>query len=118
MTPEIVINGGPRRVYLDPLCEVFCLVSEGDYAWAIQWRWQYTWDRHKRIRYATRSTHDGPRRIKIYMHKAILIRKGDVPATPAHKIGDHGDSDSLNNQRDNLAYMTASQNRLKARVPR
>jgi hypothetical protein len=107
-----------RRVYLCPNDDsIFCLVSPEDYDWVTQWCWQYTWDRHKRKRYATRSTTlAGGRRLKIYLHKAILAdRKQSVPPSAAHTIGDHQDGDSLNNCRDNLEWATASMNALNRR---
>lgn len=108
------------RVYLSPNDDsIFCLVSQEDYAWALQWKWQFTWDRHKVKKYATRSTtYAGGRREKIYLHKAILERKGDKPLSAKHTIGDHGDSDSLNNRRDNLEYVTPKQNAERARSKR
>lgn len=105
------------RIYLDTGATVFALVSEEDYAWAIQWKWQITWDRHKRKMYATRSTWDGTRRIKLYLHKEVLKRKGDVQPSPKHHMGDHGDGNSLNCQRRNLKWATPSQNRRTARPP-
>lgn len=107
------------RIYLDTSCTVFALVSEEDYAWAIQWKWQITWDRHKRKMYATRSTSDGTsrKRIKLYLHKEVLKRSGKVQPTEKHHMGDHGDGDSLNCQRWNLEWATPSQNRKTARPP-
>lgn len=105
----------PRRVYLDPACEVFCLVSPEDYAWVTQWKWKWVWDRTKTKRYAKRTPRmvqpDGSyRSVSIYMHKEICARKG-APPSEAHTIGDHQDGESLNNQRDNLEWATRSQNR-------
>lgn len=102
-----------RKVYLSPHDDsIFCLVSEEDYAWAVQWRWSFTWDKHHTKKYATRTTRtrERPTAHKLYMHKEILIRMGATPKTKKHKIGDHGDSDSLNNQRWNLEYVTPKQN--------
>lgn len=108
------------RVYLSPRDDsIYCVVSPEDLAWAQQWRWQFVWDRWKTKKYACRSTTiAGGRRVKIYLHKSILERKGDIPPTPKHKIGDHNDSDSLNNRRENLEYVTPKQNAERKRSKR
>jgi len=81
-----------NRIWLDKDCTICAVVSDEDYAWALQWRWQITWDRHKRKAYATRSTKThGGRRIKYYLHKEILIRSLKLPPSPRHTMGDHGD---------------------------
>jgi hypothetical protein len=110
------------RIWLDSACTVCALVSFEDYEWALQWKWQITWDRHRRKMYATRSTTTGERdqhgrkkRIKIYLHKAVLDRSGKVQPCGKHTMGDHGDGDSLNCQRWNLEWATPSQNRRTAR---
>lgn len=108
-----------RRIYLCPRDDsIFCLVSPEDYEWATQWKWQYTWDKHKRKRYATRSTRlAGNRRVKFYLHKEILKRSEKIQPTEKHHIGDHEDGDSLNCQRYNLEWATPSQNALNRRKP-
>ena len=73
-------TAGLNRVWLDVEAGIYAVVSDEDHAWAIQWCWQITWDRHKRKAYATRSTSDGPRRIKLYLHKEILKRSGKLPS--------------------------------------
>jgi hypothetical protein len=105
------------RIYLSPRDEsIFCLVSPEDYLWALQWKWQFTLDRHKVKMYATRSTWEFGRRKKIYMHKAILSERMESQhPSPAHHIGDHGDSDSLNNKRGNLEWVTAIENASRKR---
>jgi len=106
-----------HRIWLDVEAGIYATVSFEDYAWALQWKWQITWDRHKRKAYATRSTHAGPRRIKLYLHKEILVRSMKLPPCGKHVMGDHGDGDSLNCRRDNLEWATPSQNRRTARSP-
>lgn len=110
------------RIYLSSNDEtIFAVVSPEDYAWAQQWKWSYTWDRHKRKMYATRTTRtkERPRAYKIYLHKAILSeRMESVPPSDKHTIGDHGDSDSLNNRRDNLEWVTPRMNADRKRSKR
>lgn len=98
---------------------IYATVSFEDYAWALQWKWQITWDRHKRKAYATRSTTDGGRhrRIKLYLHKEILIRTMKLPPSKRHTMGDHGNGNSLCCERWNLEWATPSQNRRTARPP-
>lgn len=107
-----------NRLWLDPACTIYAVVSDEDYAWAIQWKWQITWDRHKRKAYATRST--GSRttgRRKLYLHKEILVRSGKLQPSRRHTMGDHGDGNSLNCCRYNLDWATPSMNRRTARPP-
>jgi hypothetical protein len=106
-----------NRVWLDVDADIYAVVSDEDYAWALQWCWQITWDRHKRKAYATRSTRISGRRIKYYLHKEILVRSGKLPPSKKHTMGDHGDGQSLNCERDNLEWATPSQNRRTARAP-
>lgn len=101
------------RIYLCPRDEtIYCTVSPEDYEWCQQWKWQYTWDRHKKKKYATRSTTlPGRKRIKLYLHKLILSERMGVPQpSPKHHIGDHGNGNSLTNERWNLDWATPSQN--------
>jgi hypothetical protein len=108
----------PNRIWLDVANDIYVVVSDEDYQWALQWKWQITWDRHKRKVYATRSTQEGGyRRIKYYMHKEILARKDILPPTKKHTMGDHGDGESRNCQRYNLSWATPSMNRKTARAP-
>ncbi|MGA7807136.1 HNH endonuclease [Bradyrhizobium sp.] len=108
-------HAAPRRVYLDNHGEIFCLVSAEDYAWATQWRWKWRWDKRKKKRYAQRNTTINGVRVTLFLHKEILARTGKIRPSLFHTIGDHGDGDSLNNQRDNLAWVTPSQNRKTAK---
>jgi hypothetical protein len=101
----------PRRIYLDRDCEIFCLVSPEDYAFASQWRWGWVWDRTKTERYARRTPRGAGGVPKtIWLHKEICARKGPPPSEQ-HMIGDHQDGESLNNQRHNLEWATRSMNR-------
>lgn len=107
------------RIYLCPRDEsIFAVVDEEDYDWCQQWKWQFTYDRHKRKMYATRSTRlAGNRRVKFYLHKEILNRSGKEQPTERHHIGDHQDGDSLNDRRINLEWATPSQNAYNRRKP-
>lgn len=100
---------------------IFAIVSPQDLEWARQWKWTTTWDRHKNKRYATRVTRtkERPTSHKLYLHKEILTQRMESPQpTPQHHIGDHGDSDSLNNQRENLEWVTPKMNAERKRSKR
>lgn len=113
----------PGRIWLDKDCTVCALVSPEDYQWALTWKWQITWDRHKRKMYATRSSTEPAdsngrrRRFKLYLHKEVLKRTMKLPPSHKHTMGDHEDGNSLNCQRYNLEWATPSQNRRTARSP-
>ena len=84
----------------------FALVDDADYEWLSQWKWHAL----KSVRkgetkfYACR--HGGYGRnsgVYIYMHRLIM----DAP--PERSI-DHADTDTLNNQRENLRFATHFEN--------
>lgn len=102
----------PRRIYLDDIGEIFCTVSPEDYDWLIRWRWHYVMDRTKTKYYARRNTWSQGRRIHVWMHKAILIERMGIPQPDEdHHIGDHGNGNSLCNERWNLSWANKSMNR-------
>lgn len=115
-----------RRVHLGgKLCNIYCLVSAEDFLWALQWKWRYKLDKRGKKYYAVRHgrvyTAGRCKQIDIYMHKAILKhRMLKRKPSAKHRIGDHGDGDSQNNQRGNLAWATPSRNckTAKAKTPR
>ena len=106
----------PRRIYLDDRAEIFCTVSPEDYQWLIRWRWHFVMDRWKTKYYARRTTRCQGRQIHMWMHKAILTEcMGILPPSEAHHIGDHGNGNSLCNERWNLSWATKSMNRRNRR---
>lgn len=114
-----ILPSGPRRIYLDKHAEVFCLVSPEDYDFAVQWRWRFLRDRWGRKLYAVRNTRrrrETPTQITVFLHKAILTERiGILPPTPAHRIGDHLNGNSLDNTRENLRWATAVENAATSR---
>ncbi len=108
-----------RRVYLDDTGELFAIVDEIDYGWAVQWKWRVTYSKDRgshltRKAYATRSFRvggRGGRNVTLYLHKLVLARTGKLPPTPAHIIGDHQNGDSLDCTRNNLEWATPQMNR-------
>lgn len=93
------------------------IVSDEDYEWAMQWRWQASKYPHKSgvLWYATRNPRYGPRsenkRRFILMHREIALRAG----LPLSRWYDHRDGDGLNNERHNLRPATVPQNMANAR---
>lgn len=99
-----------RTIWLDPDNDLFAIVDNEDYGFLTRWLWRATPNSTGSKFYATRVTRIGPRSVKIYMHKLILSRREPAPS-PSHIIGDHLNSDSLDNRRRNLRWATPSMNR-------
>ncbi|MET3995870.1 hypothetical protein ABID65_007542 [Bradyrhizobium sp. S3.9.2] len=106
-----IIRAESCRLWLDDRATVFCTVSPEDHQWALQWRWHFVPDKHGRKFDARRNTRIAGRRVHVWLHKAILSeRMGILPPSELHTIGDHGNGDSLCNERWNLAWATGSMN--------
>ena len=69
-------------------------------------------DKRQRIGYAVSSAgrNDENKCKLLWMHKIVLLRAVGPPPTPAHRIGDHLDGNTLNNRRDNLRWATPQMN--------
>lgn len=91
---------------------MFCIVSDEDYAWAMQWQWFCTWSLKNKQKkgYAARSVRIEGKAKLIWLHKEVLLRHVGLPPTPAHIIGDHRNGDSLLNIRSNLRWATHQMN--------
>ena len=85
----------------------FALVDDEDYEYLMQWRWYY--DHGYAIRNTFVSRAEGKQTNKrTYMHREIL-------QTPKNMLSDHIDGNKINNQRNNLRCVTASQNSMNAK---
>jgi hypothetical protein len=78
------------------------IVDVADYDWLNQWNWQAHWNKSTHGFYAVRAT-EGQRGRLIRMHRLILgCARGEE--------GDHKNSNSLDNRRNNLRRCTHQQN--------
>lgn len=103
------------RIYLDNRADLYTIVDEVDYWWAIRWCWNAKRDPGGAIytRRAVSTYDDNGTRISsatLYLHVEILRRSGKRKPTPKHKWGDHKNGDTLNCKRSNLRWVTPSGN--------
>jgi hypothetical protein len=107
------------RIYADDRAQIYAVVDEADYHWAIQWRW--SWKPSRRfgdtkfyLRRAVGENQSGfrLRTYTLYLHIEIQKRTGVLPPSPAHKLVDHRNGLSLNCRRENLRWATHSMNSL------
>lgn len=138
-----VLDQHEHRIYADETLEVYAVVDAIDYPYLSQFRWSLHTKLERGVRgnrgtkkYLRRavSTFHGPdgenyvspihghvvrnrnRTTKnLFLHQAVMERKGDKPPTPAHKYIDHIDQDSMNCRRENLEWETKSGNTLNNR---
>lgn len=100
-----------KIIYLGKNNQYETKVSDRDYAYLMRWRWNFKMSdgkNGKRI-YARRG--GGRGRPTILMHTVILERKGESRPSAKH-TADHGNRDSLDNQRENLSWKTKRQQNL------
>jgi hypothetical protein len=109
-----VIRPEPCRIYAQNH-DMFALVDEIDYQSLVQWKWSPKWSRGGKKVYLRRVLHEGNRIVRVqrtlFLHQAVMKRKGDKPPSPDHTIIDHRDGDGLNCQRENLVWATHKENR-------
>lgn len=81
-------------------------VSDEDYEFLSAWLWTFAVS-HKggSLIYARRSVRQGGANVTILMHRVVIERMGLVQPTPRHTV-EHGDGNGLNNQRDNLSWLS------------
>lgn len=87
-------------------------VSDVDYEYLTQWLWTFARS-HKgndtliyiRRSISVRDENGARRNVTILMHRVVIERVGLVQPTPRHTVH-HVDGDSLNNQRENLGWLS------------
>lgn len=122
-----------HRIYGDDMAQTWAVVDEADYAFLVQWRWSWKVSRGGTKRYLRRvvdnyvkgsfyysseQTEDGSKLVQVrertsqtlFLHTAVILRKGDVPPSAAHRIVDHLDGDEINCRRGNLRWATHTMN--------
>jgi hypothetical protein len=106
-----------RRIMLSARENIWTLVDAEDYAWLSENIWNVSWGSRTPCQtYAKRNV--GPDRATLRMHREIMIRADprDERFMAGHPV-DHGNGQTLDNRRANLAWVTKAQN-LANRHPR
>jgi HNH endonuclease len=99
-----------RRIMLSARENVWALVDVEDYDWLSENIWNVSWgSRTPWQKYAKRNV--GPDRATLRMHREIMINADPRPETfmAAHPV-DHGNGQTLDNRRANLAWVSKAQN--------
>jgi hypothetical protein len=106
-----------RRIMLSARENIWTLVDAEDYAWLSGKIWNVSWgSRTPWQKYAKRNV--GPDRATLRMHREIMIGLDprSEPFMASHPV-DHGNGQTLDNRRANLAWVSRAEN-LANRHPR
>ena len=117
--PKTELIDTPYRIYGKADASLWAAVDEVDYHFFIEWLWSYSMSPGGKL-YIKRNTsgsaaYKNGHRIRgvqqsVYLHIEIMKRKGELPPSPAHKIVNHDDGNSLNCTRENLHWATIGEN--------
>lgn len=94
------------------------LVSDDDYDFLSKWKWQVSNESRRTkwyaIRWSQKSEHGEGKRFKIRMHRVVAERKdflnSGIVVDRSKLVVDHVNADSLDNQRENLEYISQEEN--------
>jgi hypothetical protein len=103
-----------RRIMLSARGD-WCLVDAIDFEWLSQWTWNVSWGSRTPWQfYAKRNV--GRDRATLRMHREIMIFADprEEKFMAAHPV-DHGNGQTLDNRRANLAWVTQAQNQANKR---
>lgn len=106
-----------RRIMLSARENIWALVDAEDFPWLSENVWNVSWgSRTPWQKYAKRNV--GPDRATLRMHREIMIKADPRRDTfmSSHPV-DHGNGQTLDNRRANLAWVSKAQN-LANRHPR
>ncbi len=105
-----------RRIYLDERnLDLYAVVDEEDYVWAIQWHWKWKQSKRSTLIYAlrcprgSRAVVDGGVALTYYLHIEIMKRIDPDPPSD-HILVDHRNGKSLICRRKNLRWSTVGMN--------
>lgn len=94
------------------------LVSDEDYEYLSQWKWSVSQEgrgtKWYAIRWSQKHEQGNGKRFKIRMHRVVAERKAfsetNILMDRSHLVVDHVNSNSLDNTRENLEYVTQEEN--------
>lgn len=112
-------------VWLDPERNLYAVVDDIDYSFAVSWMWRPVGSKSgvRRVEkwYACRTFYVASgagrggegrgRTINVWLHKEILLRAVGPDKRRSATIGDHINGNSLDCRRSNLRWATSSENR-------
>lgn len=111
------LSGTPwRAIMLSERGSVWTLVDADDYEWLSANVWNISWGSRTPWQfYAKRNV--GPSRATLRMHREIMIKHDPRSETfMAKNPVDHGNGQTLDNRKANLAWVTPEQNRANKRT--